>query len=129
MKLDRAKHTILPPSKFGLIQITRERVRPETAVDTQEKCPTCGGTGEVQASILLIDNIENNLRYVLTEQNEKSVTLCVHPYVEAFLTKGFPSQRMRWKLKYKKPIKIKSVPAYQFLEYHFLNKNDDEIKI
>jgi ribonuclease G len=129
MKSDRAKHTILPPSKFGLIQITRERVRPETSVDTAEKCPTCGGTGEVQASILLMDQIENNLRYILTEQNESGVTLCVHPYIAAYLTKGFWSQRMQWWWKYKKSVKIKSVSSYHFLEYHFLNKNEDEIKV
>ncbi|GAB4133739.1 MAG: ribonuclease E/G [Bacteroidia bacterium] len=129
MKTDRAKHTILPPSKFGLIQITRERVRPETSVDTAEKCPTCGGSGEIQASVLLIDQIENNLRYVLKEQNEPSVTLCVHPYIEAFITKGFPSLRMKWMFKYKKPVKVKPVSSYQFLEYHFLNKNEDEIKV
>ena len=133
MKGDRAKHTILPPSKFGLVQITRERVRPETSVDTAEKCPTCGGTGEVQASILLIDQIENNLRYVLKEQNEPSVTLCVHPYIEAFLTKGgflgLNSQVRQWKRKYGKPIHVKPVSAYQFLEYHFLNQNQDEIKV
>ena len=131
MKLDRAKHTILPPSKFGLIQITRERVRPETAVDTQEKCPTCNGTGEIQASVLLIDNIENNLRYLLKDQGEQSVTICVHPYIEAFLTKGkfFSSQLSKWKRKYKSAIKVKAFPSYQFLEYHFLNKNDDEIKL
>ncbi len=131
MKGDRAKHTILPPSKFGLVQITRERVRPETNINTSEKCPTCGGTGEVQASILLIDQIENNLRYVLKEQNEPGVTLCVHPYVEAFLTKGmfFNSQLWKWKKRYGKPIKVKPVSSYQFLEYHFLNKNEDEIKV
>ncbi|HLG03299.1 MAG TPA: Rne/Rng family ribonuclease [Bacteroidia bacterium] len=131
MKNDRAKHTILPPSKFGLVQITRERVRPETSINTSEKCPTCGGTGEVQASILLIDQIENNLRYVLKEQNEPSVTLCVHPYIEAYLTKGmfFKSQLSKWKRKYNKTIGIKAVSSYQFLEYHFLNKNEDEIKV
>ena len=92
---------------------------------------TCGGTGEVQASILLIDNIENNLRYILKEQGEKSVTVCVHPYIEAFLTKGmfWSSQLSKWKKKYGGGIKIKPVTSYQFLEYHFLNKSDDEIKV
>ncbi|HEU4719542.1 MAG TPA: Rne/Rng family ribonuclease [Bacteroidia bacterium] len=129
MKNDRAKHTILPPSKFGLVQITRERVRPETSVDTAEKCPTCGGSGEVQASILLMDQIENNLRYLLKEQNEPSVTICVHPYIEAYLTKGIFSQRWKWSRKFGKKIHVKPVSAYQFLEYHFLNKNQDEIKV
>ncbi len=130
MAKDRAKHNILPPSKFGLIQITRQRVRPEMNVVTVEKCPTCGGSGEIQASVLIMDQIENNLRYILKEQNESGVTLCVHPYLEAFITKGFfNSQRRKWSNKFGKKIKVRAVSSYTFLEYHFLNKNEDEIKI
>jgi ribonuclease G len=129
MHTDRAKHNILPPSKFGLVQITRERVRPATNVVTVEKCPTCGGTGEIQASILLIDQMENDLRYILTEQNEKEVTICVHPFIEAYLSKGFFSLQRRWRLKYRKKIALRPVSSYHFMEYHFLNKNEDEIKI
>ena len=130
MAKDRAKHNILPPSKFGLIQITRQRVRPEMNIVTVEKCPTCGGTGEIQASVLIIDQIENNLRYILKEQNESGVTLCVHPYLEAFITKGFfTSLKRKWSSKFGKKIKVRAVPSYTFLEYHFLNKNEDEIKV
>ena len=130
MAKDRAKHNILPPSKFGLIQITRQRVRPEMNIVTVEKCPTCGGSGEIQASILLMDQIENNLRYIFKEQNESEITLCVHPYLEAYITKGlFNSLRRKWSRKYGKKIKVRAVSSYAFLEYHFLNKNEDEIKI
>src|SRR5436190_17508328 len=83
MKKDRAKHNILPPSKFGLVQITRQRVRPEMNIEINEKCPSCGGTGEIQPSILLTDQIENDLRHVAKELNQKDITLCVHPYLEA----------------------------------------------
>ncbi len=129
MKTDRAKHHILPPSKFGLIQITRERVRPQTVINIMEKCPTCGGTGEVEPPLLITDKIENTLRYILTEQNEKGVTLMVHPFIYAFLTKGFPSINMKWKLKYKRGIKLQELDSLQFLEYKVLNKNGEEIKI
>jgi ribonuclease G len=129
MAQDRAKHTILPPSKFGLIQITRQRVRPELVIETLEKCPTCNGTGEVQPSILITDEIENNLRYILKEQNEKSVCLWVNPFIEAFLKKGFPSIQMKWWLKYKTWVPVKANVSYHFLEYHFLNKLDEEIKL
>ncbi|MGL4597299.1 MAG: Rne/Rng family ribonuclease [Bacteroidia bacterium] len=128
MKIDRAKHTILPPSKFGLVQITRERVRPETNIETAEKCPSCGGTGEVQASVLLIDQIENNLRYVLREQNQPSVTIAVHPFIAAYLEKGIWSLRRKWRWHYKKPILVKEDSSYNFLEYKFFTKNEDEIK-
>ncbi len=129
MSKDRAKHNILPPSKFGLVQITRQRVRPEMNIVTVEKCPTCAGTGEIQASILLVDQIENNVRYIAKELNEKSFTLCVHPYLEAYLTKGLLSIKRKWSYKYKCSFKIRPISSYTFLEYHFLNKNDDEIKI
>jgi ribonuclease G len=131
MSKDRAKHNILPPSKFGLIQITRQRVRPEMNIVTVEKCPTCGGSGEIQASILLMDNIENNLRYLLKEQNQSDITLCVHPYLEAYITKGWwwNSLKAQWAKKYGSKFKVRPVNSYNFMEYRFLNKNEDEIKI
>ncbi len=129
MHFDRAKHNILPPSKFGLVQITRQRVRPELNIETVEKCPVCDGSGEIKASITLTDEMENNIRYLLQEQNEKYLSLAVHPYIYAYLTKGFFSIRFKWFLKYKKWIKISPMSAYHFLEYHFFNKIDDEIKL
>ena len=129
MKLDRAKHNILPPSKFGLIQITRQRVRPEMNIVTVEKCPSCGGGGEVQAPILVIDQIENDLKYILKEQNQKGITLCVHPFIEAYLTKGFfKNIKKTWLKKYGK-FNIQPLNSLQFLEYNFIDKNEEEIKM
>jgi ribonuclease G len=129
MKRDRARHTILPPSKFGLIQITRERVRQVTEISTTQKCPTCNGTGEVKPTTLLIDDIENNIRYFMQEQNEKSLTVRVHPYVDAFLKRGIFNINRKWLLKYKKPIKVIADKNYHMLQYHFFNKAGEEIKI
>ncbi len=129
MRHDRAKHNILPPSKFGLVQITRQRVRPEMNVVTAEKCPTCGGSGEIQASILLTDQIENHVKYIVRELNMKRITLCVHPYLEAFLTRGWRSIRGKWNSKYGGKLQVKAVNAYGFLEYHFFNIDEEEIKI
>lgn len=129
MKRDRAKHNVLPPSKFGLIQITRQRVRPETNITILEKCPVCDGTGETRASILIIDEIENNIKYILQEQNEKSLTIGVHPYIHAFLKQGWYSIQRKWFVKFRKWISIKPFNSYHFLEYHFFNANGEEIKI
>ena len=129
MKKDRAKHNILPPSKFGLVQITRQRVRTETNVEILEKCPACGGTGEIKPSIILMDEIENNLRYLIQEQNEKDLTLRVHPYIFAYLTKGLWNIKYKWFFKYKTRFKIIPSLSYHFLEYRFFNKLDDEIKL
>ena len=127
MNEDRAKHTILPPSKFGLVQVTRQRVRPEMNIVTVEKCPSCGGSGEIRASIVLLDEIENNLNFILNEQNEKSISLTVHPFIAAYLKQGFISQRFKWFLKYKKWIKVKGVSAHHYLEFHFYNSKEEEI--
>ncbi len=127
MAKDRAKHSILPPSKFGLVQITRQRVRPEMTIQVLEKCPACDGTGKVKSSIILVDEIETNLHYLIKDQNEKHLRLAVHPYVHAFLVRGFPSTQAKWYFKYGKWVKLKPMSSYHFLEYHFFNKNDDEI--
>lgn len=129
MATDRARHTILPPSKFGLVQITRQRVRPEMTVVTSEKCPACDGTGEIRSSIVLLDDIENNLSYILQEQNEKNITLTVHPYIEAYIKSGFISKRIKWFFKYGKWIKIKRIPSYYLTEFHFFNSKEEEIKL
>ncbi len=129
MKRDRAKHSILPPSKFGLVQITRQRVRPEMNVQILEKCPACDGTGKIRPTILLTDDIENNLGYLIREQNEKNLTLVVHPYVYAFLTHGWFNFKWKWWRKLGQWIRIKPQNASHFLEYHFFNKNGDEIKM
>lgn len=127
MVRDHAKHTILPPSKFGIVQITRQRVRPEMNVEILERCPVCEGTGKVKPSIIYIDEIENNLKYIFQDQNESNITLTVHPYIHAFLTKGFISIRMKWLWKYKKFLKIKAMKNYHMLEYKFFNKNNNEL--
>ena len=132
MKKDKARHNILPPSKFGVVQITRERVRPVTNITTVEKCPACDGTGEIKASILLVDDIENNMSYFIKEQNEKELTVTVHPYLEAYLNKGSffkPSIVGLWKKKYKVKLTVNSNTKYHMMEYQFFCKKETEIKI
>jgi len=129
MKKDRAKHSILPPSKFGLVQITRQRVRPEMSVQIQEKCPACDGTGQIKPSLLLTDEIENNISYLINEQNERNLTLTVHPFVYAFIKRGMFDLQFKWQKKYHTKIRVESQNANHLLEYHFYNKQGDEIKM
>ncbi len=127
MSKDRAKHTILPPSKFGIIQITRQRVRPQIDIEIQETCPACGGSGKVRSSSLFIDELENYIKYLVNEQNEKSLTLFVHPFIYAYLQKGLLSIKTKWFFKYKKNITIKPNSSFHILEFKFFNKNKEEI--
>ena len=128
MRLDRAKHAILPISKFGIMQITRQRMKPEVNINTQEVCPSCDGTGKVSSSLILEDEIEKNLNY-LVMQKHKKLTVSVHPIMEAYLRKGFPSKRMKWSWKYKQKIKVKANTNYHLTEYHFFDGHDEEIKL
>ena len=116
MSDDKAKHKILPPSKFGLIQITRQRVRPEVNIKTSEEDPN-NGNGEIEAPIQIIDKINFDLERIV--KIHKKVVLNVHPFVAAYLSKGFPSLRSKWFLEHKKWVKIIPRDAYTFLEYHF----------
>ena len=122
MKDDRAKHKILPPSKFGLVQITRQRVRPEVNIKTTEEDPS-GKTGEVEAPIVLIDKINVDLEKILKGRNKnKSLVLNTHPFIAAYLTKGFPSIRSKWFMEHQKWIKVQPRDAYTYLEYRFMDK-------
>jgi ribonuclease G len=127
MSLDRATHTILPLSKFNIMQITRERVRPEINIATTESCPTCGGTGQINASLLLIDEMVGDLEHLLNTHSK--LKLYCHPIIGAYLRKGFPSMRMRWFFKYKKWISIYPNEDFGITEYKFFDDNDEEIKI
>ena len=129
MKGDRAKHNVLPPSKFGVVELTRQRVRPETEIKTAEVCPSCNGTGEVQASVLIIDEIENNLRYLIENGKNKTIELNAHPFVAAYLRKGIKSIQRQWFLKYKKWIPIHEMTKLPLLDYQFMDEKKDIINV
>jgi ribonuclease G len=130
MTKDKTRHTILPLSKFGLMQITRQRVRPLISFDLSEICPVCSGTGKIKSSIIIIDEIENDLKYLVQEQNEKKLSIITHPFVFAYLTKGFLfSKHKKWERQYKAKIKLIEDNNFGLLEYQFLNTNNDVIKL
>ena len=130
MKTDRAKHAVLPISKFGLMQVTRQRMKPEMSINTSELCPTCNGTGKITSTLLLEDEIEKNFAYLISHK-QKHLTLAVHPIMYAYLTKGwfFKSKQWKWKFKYGEKLNIVKNTNYQLTEYHFFDKHDEEIKL
>jgi ribonuclease G len=128
MKPDRAKHAVLPITKFGLMQITRQRMKPEMNINTSELCPSCGGTGKISSTLVLEDDIEKNLAY-LVMQKHTGLSIEIHPILHAYLTKGFPSKRLKWSWKYKQLIKMKPNTNYHLTEFRFYDKTDEEIKI
>jgi ribonuclease G len=128
MAADRTKHNILQLSKFGLMQITRQRVRPELNIEIMEKCPTCKGSGEITPSVLFVDDIENHISFLINEANFNKLTVKVHPYIAGYINHGLFSKKFKWFLKFKKRIKVESVSTYQFLEFHFFDENGEIIK-
>jgi len=130
MRTDRAKHAVLPISKFGLMQITRQRMKPEITINTQEICPTCNGTGKISSALILEDEIEKNLSYLLNHQH-KDLILTVHPIMHAYLTKGgwFFSKKWNWRRKYKQAIRVHANNNYHMTEFHFFDKHEEEIKL
>ncbi|MBC7523819.1 MAG: ribonuclease E/G [Flavobacterium sp.] len=124
MSDDKAKHKILPPSKFGLVQITRQRVRPEVNIETREENPN-NLASDIDAPIQIIDKIAFSLEK--TVKVHKKVTLNVHPFVAAYLKNGFPSLRAKWFFEHKKWIKIIPRDAYTYLEYHLFDEKGKEI--
>ena len=125
MSDDRAKHKILPPSKFGLVQITRQRVRPEMNIKTREENPNRKGE-EIEAPIVLVNKITTDLEKLI-KKDYKKITLSTHPFIAAFLTKGFPSPRSKWFFDHKRWVRIVPRDAYTYLEYHFHDKNGEMI--
>jgi ribonuclease G len=128
---DKAKHNILPPSKFGVVESTRQRVREVTDIKTAEKCPSCDGKGVVEAPILFTDTLENNLRFLAEDRKIKQVALLVHPMVEAYLTKGWWWQRIisRWRKQFGMKITLEANSSLQFLEHHIYDVNGEEITL
>jgi ribonuclease G len=130
MRTDRAKHAVLPISKFGLMQITRQRMKPEVNINTQEICPSCNGTGKISSALILEDEIEKNINYLLTHKHT-DLYLVVHPIMYAYLTKGgiFRSRLWKWRWKHKQKIKLKENTNYHLTEFHFYDKHEEEIKL
>ena len=127
MKKDRARHSILPLSKFGLMQITRQRVRPVMDVNVEETCPTCGGTGKIKPSILFTDSLETKIDTLVNKLNIKRFRLYVHPFVAAYINQGVFSIKRRWQLKYGLGVKVYPNQKLAYLQYAFFDMKGEEI--
>lgn len=129
MANDRARHNILPLSKFGLMQITRQRVRPVMDIITSETCPSCFGKGEIQPSLLFTDKLHEKLDYLVNGLNVRSFTMYVHPFVEAYIKKGIFSLYGRWRREFGRGVKIIADESLAYLEYKVRDKNKKEIDL
>lgn len=129
MANDRARHNILPLSKFGLMQITRQRVRPSLSIVTAETCPSCFGKGEVQASILFTDKLEEKIEYLVEHLKVKKFTMYIHPFVEAYVKKGLFSLYSKWRRHWGRGVKIVADESLAYLQYKVFDADKNEIDL
>lgn len=127
MQKDRARHNILPLSKFGLMQITRQRVRPAMDVNVEETCPTCFGRGKIKSSILFTDQLESKIDQLVNKIGIKKFYLHVHPYVAAYINQGLVSLKRKWQLKYGLGVNIISSQKMAFLQYEIYDRKGNYI--
>ena len=129
MATDRARHNILPLSKFGLMQITRQRVRPALDIVTAEECPSCYGKGKVQPSLLFTDTLKEKIDYLVNDLDAKGFTMYVHPFVEAYLKKGILSTYRKWRMEYGRRFRIIPDQSLAYLQYRVLDSERNEIDL
>ena len=129
MATDRARHNILPLSKFGLMQITRQRVRPALDIVTSEECPSCYGKGSVQPSLLFTDTLHEKIDYLVNELRVSNFVMYVHPFVDAYLKKGLISLYRRWRMEFGRKFKILPDQSLAYLQYRVLDSNKAEIDV
>ena len=126
---DKAKHTILPLTKFGLMQITRQRVRPEAISKAEETCPTCGGTGKISPSILVDKQIENQIAYYAIEKRMRSLRVVANPILAAYLKEGgLRSIRRRWCRRYLCRVKVVVDQSLGIVDYKIADRKNKEMK-
>jgi len=129
MQKDRARHNILPLSKFGLMQITRQRVRPALDIVTSETCPSCGGKGEVMPSLLFTDRLKDKLEYLINDLKVRDFIMYVHPFVDAYLKKGFFSLYRKWRREFGRNFKIMADQDLAYLQYRVIDNHKQEIDL
>ena len=122
MAADRAKHNVLPLTKFGLMQLTRQRIRPVTEINTTEKCPLCHGTGRITSTVVIDEEIERKIAD-LVEKGHKTLTVKVGHILGAYLTRGWNSFLRKWKRKYKCRLDLVEVTEHGILQYEITDEN------
>ena len=128
MEDDRAKHNVLPLTKFGLMQITRQRIRPVTEINTMEQCPVCHGTGKIHSSVVIDEEIERKIAYYVIEKGYKTLTLKTSPILGAYLKRGlFNSYLSKWKKHYKVKLDIEEVTDFTVLQHELYNEKKEKL--
>lgn len=99
-KKDPAKTNVIGMSDFGLVQITRQRIRPSVVNSVSKVCPTCGGSGSVVTQNTIIADLDAWLSKFKHTTDYRAVDIYINPYLKSHLEKGFMSIKRKWMLQY-----------------------------
>ena len=128
MEKDRAKHNVLPLTKFGLMQITRQRIRPVTEINTMEQCPLCHGTGKIHSTVVIDEEIERKISFYVIEKGLRSLVIRTSPILGAYLKRGmFNSFLSKWRKRYRVKIELQEVTDFTVLQVEMLNEKGDKL--
>ncbi len=126
LRKDRAKTSTTMISEFGLIEMTRERVRPSLIFSVFEPCPNCDALGFVPSSPIVATDIEIAIRRVRTKQKERRFKLYVHPSIANYLTDGIWNRLRKMMLKYFVHIEVFSETDYPIAHFKLVSKKSGE---
>ncbi|HOU47503.1 MAG TPA: ribonuclease E/G, partial [Chitinophagales bacterium] len=126
MRPDKAKHVILPVSKFGLMEITRQRMKEQVMIDTREPLFHGNNKYKVDQPLQIIDNIKVELMQ-LKPHKEKNFLLYAHPFIYAYLKKDTFSFRMYWYAKTGKVIRLIQDSSLHLGDYKLMTKAGDKV--
>ena len=129
MANDKVTHRILEITDFGLMQITRQRHRPEERIDTTEKCPCCQGSGRVASTIALEDEIERKLQIITEKGLLDRIELRAHPFVAAYYNKGILCRRRKVAKALHCKLRVEPDESYNLLDYKFFDFEGNEVSL
>ena len=114
------------PVSYTHLDVYKRQV---THIDIEETCPTCFGTGHTKPSILFTDQLESKIDFLVNKLKVNDFVLHLHPYVDAFISKGIISLKLQCKMKFGKGCKVMASQKLGFLQYKFYDKKGNEINL
>lgn len=126
LRKDRSQANIAPLSEFGIIEMTRERVRPSLLFAISEPCPACVGTGRVISKSTTSAKIERWIKRYRREGGSRSIQLVVHPELAKYLSAGHKSLIRKLTWSYWTRIKVVTDENVSLDDFRFLDKMGEE---
>jgi ribonuclease G len=119
---DRAKADFAPISRFGMLEMTRERTRPGLLFTLLETCPTCKGLGRVTSRLEIALKIERFINSKIRALKGRRVKIVAAPTVADFLSTEYTDRLGEFAKEHEISIEIKADPELSPTEYRVLSE-------